>query len=227
MDEIISETCYHATSVKNANLILNSEFHKSISTKEKLHWLGDGVYFFTDIAWAVQWNINELKKEKNKGKDISKFTIIKSRIEANNDYVFDISSVIGKFTLKILKEELTKKLQAEKKEDLLKKINSRSLKFFMNILDDYGFLNKYYIVKATYIDKKEGKKVCHSDDFILKVQCQICVRNIECIKESEEYKNLENIKNIYDILKSEGDENEKFKRDKKRNTTNSKQNDNK
>ena len=66
MNEIISETCYHATSVKNANSILNSEFHKSISTKKKLHWLGDGVYFFTDIAWAVQWNINELKKGENK-----------------------------------------------------------------------------------------------------------------------------------------------------------------
>lgn len=57
MNEIISEKGYHATSVKNANSILNLEFHKSISTKEKMHWLGDGVYFFTDIAWAMQWNI--------------------------------------------------------------------------------------------------------------------------------------------------------------------------
>lgn len=222
MNEVISETGYHATSVKNANSILNSEFHKSISTKEKMHWLGDGVYFFTDIAWATQWNINELKKKKNKSKNINEFTIIESLIEANKDYVFDLSSVIGKVTLSILKEELIKKLQAEKKEDLLQQINNRSLKFFMNILDDYGFLNKYYIVKATYIDKREAEKVHHSDDFILKVQCQICVRNIECIKNSEIYKSTENLKNIYSILKSEGENDEKYRRNKKRNTANSK-----
>ena len=46
MNEVISEIGCHATLVKKANSILNSEFHKSISTKEKLHWLGDGVYFF-------------------------------------------------------------------------------------------------------------------------------------------------------------------------------------
>ena len=222
MNEVISETGYHATSVKNANSILNSEFHKSISTKEKMHCLGDGVYFFTDIAWATQWNINELKKKKNKSKNINEFTIIESLIEANKDYVFDLSSVIGKVTLSILKEELIKKLQAEKKEDLLQQINNRSLKFFMNILDDYGFLNKYYIVKATYIDKREAEKVHHSDDFILKVQCQICVRNIECIKNSEIYKSTENLKNIYSILKSEGENDEKSRRNKKRNTANSK-----
>lgn len=222
MNEVISETGYHATSVKNANSILNSEFHKSISTKEKMHWLGDGVYFFTDIAWAIQWNINELKKKKNKGKNINEFTIIESLIEANKDYVFDLSSVIGKVTLSILKEELIRKLQAEKREDLLRQINNRSLKFFMNILDDYRFLNKYYIVKATYIDKREAEKVHHSDDFILKVQCQICVRNIECIKNSEIYKSTENLKKIYSILKSEGENDEKSRRNKKRNTTNSK-----
>lgn len=222
MDEIINEIGYHATSIKNANSILNSEFHKSISTKEKMHWLGDGVYFFTDIAWAVQWNMNELKKKKNKGKSINEFTIIESLIEANNNYVFDLSSVIGKVTLSILKEELINRLQAEKKEDLLKQINNRSLKFLMNILDDYGFLNKYYIVKATYIDKREVEKVHYSDDFILKVQCQICVRNIECIKNSEKYENIENLKKIYTILKSEGEDDEKFRRNKKRNKTNSK-----
>ena len=222
MNEVISETGYHATSVKNANSILNSEFHKSISTKEKMHWLGDGVYFFTDIAWATQWNINELKKKKNKSKNINEFTIIESLIEANKDYVFDLSSVIGKVTLSILKEELIRKLQAEKREDLLRQINNRSLKFFMNILDDYRFLNKYYIVKATYIDKREAEKVHHSDDFILKVQCQICVRNIECIKNSEIYKSTENLKNIYSILKSEGENDEKSRRNKKRNTANSK-----
>lgn len=139
MNEIISEKGYHATSVKNANSILNLEFHKSISTKEKMHWLGDGVYFFTDIAWAMQWNINELKKKKNKGKNINEFTIIESLIEANKDYVFDLSSLIGKVTLSILKDELIKRLRVEKEEGLLQQINNRSLKFFMNILDDYGF----------------------------------------------------------------------------------------
>lgn len=222
MNEIISEKGYHATSVKNANSILNLEFHKSISTKEKMHWLGDGVYFFTDIAWAMQWNINELKKKKNKGKNINEFTIIESLIEANKDYVFDLSSLIGKVTLSILKDELIKRLRVEKEEGLLQQINNRSLKFFMNILDDYGFLDEYYVVKATYIDKRETEKVHHSDDFILKVQCQICVRNIECIKYSERYKNTENLKKIYSILKSEGENDEKFRRNKKRNTKNGK-----
>lgn len=78
--------------------------------------------FFSDIAWAVQWNINELKKEKNKGKNIKEITIIESLIEANKDYVFDLSSVIGKITLEILKEELIKRLQKDNEENLLKKL---------------------------------------------------------------------------------------------------------
>lgn len=78
--------------------------------------------FFSDIAWAVQWNINELKKEKNKGKNIKEITIIESLIEANEDYVFDLSSVIGKITLEILKEELIKRLQKDNEENLLKKL---------------------------------------------------------------------------------------------------------
>lgn len=88
----------------------------------------------------------------------------------------------------------------------------------MNILDDYSFLNDYYIVKATYIDRREAEKVHYSDDFIFKIQCQICVRNIKCIKSSEIYKNTEKIEEIYSILKSECEEDEKFRRNKKRNT---------
>ena len=78
--------------------------------------------FFSDIVCAVQWNINELKKEKNKGKNIKEITIIESLIEANKDYVFDLSSVIGKITLEILKEELIKRLQKDNEENLLKKL---------------------------------------------------------------------------------------------------------
>lgn len=197
-----NETGYHATSVENAKSILTSNFEKSISTTNKKHWLGNGVYFFTDIAWAVQWNINALKKKENKDKSKEDFTILESKINIDSDFLLDLSSVMGKAILDFLKESLIKKLVIEGRDDLIKTINNRSLKFFMNLLDEYGFLNKYYIVKATYIDKKEAKKVHHKDDFILRIQSQVCVRNIECIGETKECEDTANIKSIYSLLES-------------------------
>lgn len=210
MNAIKNEIGYHATSVKNAESILNSEFKKSISTKYKKHWLGDGVYFFTDIAWAVQWNINELRKEKNRDKNKKDFTILESVINVNHNFLLDLSSIEGESILAYLKECLIEKLKIEERVDLINKINQRSYKFLMNMLDDHGLLNNFYIIKATYIDKKEAKKVHHNDDFIFKVQCQLCIRNIKCIKQTKEYEDEEKLDELYCLLEGKGDENEKY-----------------
>lgn len=201
MNEEINEIGYHATSLKSAELILKGNYNKSISTPSKKHWLGDGVYFFNDICWAVQWNVNELKKKKNKNKKISDFTVLKSKIIVYEDYLLDFSSVFGKEILEYLKEQLIEKLKKEKKEYLLEDIKKRSLKFFINLLEDYNLLEEFYVIKATYVEKRETEKIRHSDDFLMRIQCQICVKNTNCIKETQEYENKKKLYEIYDALK--------------------------
>lgn len=207
MNDKINETGYHATSVESSKEILDTKFNKSISNKDKIHWLGDGVYFFTDIAWAAQWNLNALKKKENKDKTEKDFTILKSNIEVEDDYFLDFSSIEGEEILEYLKDGLIKILMEEDKGDLINELNNRSLKYWMNLLDDYGLLDDFYVLKATYVDRRKLKNIKHSDDFISKIQCQICVRNIKCIKSTNEYNNFDKLNFIYSLLKSKGENN--------------------
>lgn len=205
MNDKINETGYHATSVRNSQKILKNGFDKSVSNQNKKHWLGDGVYFFTDIAWAVQWNINALKKKVNKNKTKEDFTILKSNIEVEDSYFLDFSSIEGEEILEYLKDGIIKKLKEENRDDLIDEINNRSSKFLINLLDDYGLLDDYYVLKATYIDRRKLNNINYSDDFILNSQCQICVRNIGCIKSTKDYKDFDRLNDIYSLLKSKGD----------------------
>lgn len=201
MDEKIIEIGYHATSNENAKSIIEIGFKKSISTPQKKHWLGDGVYFFTDIYWAVEWNINQLKREENYTKNIEDYTVLSSKIFYNEDDLLDLSSKEGKELLKYLMERLEDLLYSHGKISTVNKLDKKSKKFIVNLLEDYGFFENFGIIKATYIKQSEMKNVRYDDDFIMNIQCQICVKDNECIKEINEYPNREKLKDIYNNLK--------------------------
>lgn len=203
MNEVIIETGYHATTTNNANTILATEFKKSISTNNKKHWLGNGVYFFTDIYWAVQWNIYELKKYINRNKNIEDFTVLTSKIVCNDDIMIDLSSGEGKEIFFYMQRCLRNKLQEEGKIELIEEVSRKSKKFLINLLEDYGFFDDFAVIKAIYIDQKEKDRVKKADDFIMNVQCQICVKDITYIKDTKEYSSKNKLHEIYLRLKEE------------------------
>lgn len=89
---------YHGTSSESAKEILDSNYELSIGDSE---WIGNGVYFFISgisskpdeqaKKWAIaqSWD-NGLKKYRYK-----RFCVIKSKIEAKEDSILDLTTEDG------------------------------------------------------------------------------------------------------------------------------------
>lgn len=58
-------TGYHGTTKEKSESILKQGFKISKSQEQKYEWLGDGIYFWDDIFYAVQWNIINMEKNYN------------------------------------------------------------------------------------------------------------------------------------------------------------------
>ena len=65
---------YHGTLKKKVKDILQNGFEPSISKENELEWLGDGIYFWEDDYYAVQWNIIDIER-KHLTKNIENFNL--------------------------------------------------------------------------------------------------------------------------------------------------------
>ncbi len=205
---------YHATYLKKAESILQGGFEDSISDEKKLEWLGDGVYFWEEDYYAVQWNIISMEKEK-KETQISDYAILKAVIKVNASRMIDISSPEGGVVFNRLKEELITKYEKDGREEIVKRLKNRSSKFWINVLEDGGFFKDFDVITAIYKNEKNIEK--YKDDIVLNVQRQICVKNKDCIKSVKLYNQKERILNLYSIiLKKRKDYYEKDKKDVKK-----------
>ena len=54
---------YHTTAIENVEDILKKGFHMSPS--DRGHWLGRGIYFFSDLYFATEWGIIGVIKKMN------------------------------------------------------------------------------------------------------------------------------------------------------------------
>lgn len=134
-------TGYHGTTKEKSESILKQGFEISKSQEQKYEWLGDGIYFWDDIFYAVQWNIINMEKNYNdkNEKNLMNYAIIKSKIIVNKSKLFDISSPEGSIIYSKLKKKLEKKLIESGSEKLVEKLKKQSDKFWINILEDNGF----------------------------------------------------------------------------------------
>ena len=80
---------YHGTDKSVADDILKKEFHWK-SNKE--HWLGDGIYLYSDMELAKWWTTNPTKKH---GMDIKNPVIIECNIEVDEDKVLNLCTLKG------------------------------------------------------------------------------------------------------------------------------------
>lgn len=188
---------YHGTSKEASESILKNGFKISKSKNKKYEWLGDGVYFWEDDYYAVQWNIINIEKD-NKDKNIEvleDYEIIKSKLKVNKLKLFELSSPEGSIIYKELKEKLSNRFVEEGYKNYIEKLSKQSDKFWINLLEDNGFFKEFDIITATY--KNEKNKERYKDDIVLNVQKQICVKNINCIITSELYKDKERILDLF------------------------------
>ena len=85
MGNIQRYTAYHATDKHNVESIISNNF---TFNKSDEHWLGNGVYFFIDVALAREWG---KKTPTKKFGTINEYAIIKAIIEVDDDYVCDLT----------------------------------------------------------------------------------------------------------------------------------------
>ena len=193
-------TWYHGTTKEKSESILKQGFKISKSQEQKYEWLGDGIYFWDDIFYAVQWNIINMEKNYNdkNEKNLMNYAIIKSKIIVNKSKLFDISSPEGSIIYSKLKKKLEKKLIESGSEKLVEKLKKQSDKFWINILEDNGFFKEFDVIMAEFKNKKRNEK--YKDDILLNVQKQICVKNQKCIITSKLYSDKKRILDIFSII---------------------------
>lgn len=193
-------TGYHATTKDRGQEILKNGFNISKSQNDNYEWLGDGVYFWDDDYYAVQWNMIDLEK-KNKDKSIenlNEYTIIKSDIKVNKLKLFEISSPEGSFIYNDFKNKLKNKFIENGCEKYVEELMKSSDKFWINLLEDNGFFNDFDVVTAIYKNEKSKEK--YKDNVVLNTQKQICVKNIKCIINSEIYNDEKRILTLFSII---------------------------
>jgi hypothetical protein len=193
-------TGYHGTTKEKSESILKQGFKISKSQEQKYEWLGDGIYFWDDIFYAVQWNIINMEKNYNdkNEKNLMNYAIIKSKIIVNKSKLFDISSPEGSIIYSKLKKKLEKKLIESGSEKLVEKLKKQSDKFWINILEDNGFFKEFDVIMAEFKNKKRNEK--YKDDILLNVQKQICVKNQKCIITSKLYRDKKRILDLFSII---------------------------
>ncbi len=191
---------FHGTLKENKESIENNGFKKSIST-DKQHWLGEGVYFFEDEYYAVEWNVLDIKKKRKEGINLkpSDYIILKAFIMCNSNKMLDMSSPEGIVLYKYFKDKLKEKYIKEGNQSEINKLNGRSTKFWMNALADNGFFDEFDVLLASYVRtiQELGK---NDDDFIKNHQRQICVRETKCIYSVREYNDIDRVKDLYRII---------------------------
>lgn len=186
---------YHATTIKRSEIILKDGFKISKSNADTWEWLGDGVYFWEDDYYAVQWNVIDIEKNKT---NLNEYAILKSIIKVNKAKLFEMSSPEGSIIYNELRDLLINKLVKEGFETYVDKLLKKSDKFWVNLLEDNGFFDEFDVVTAVYKNEKNIEK--YKDDIILNVQKQICVKNDKCIKKTMIYEDKERILNLFSII---------------------------
>ncbi len=81
--------CYHGTDETYAKAIIQDEFKCKHSNT---HWLGNGIYFFTDCSLAKWWTSNPTKKFSSR---ITKPAIIACEISVEEGRVLNLCTLAG------------------------------------------------------------------------------------------------------------------------------------
>ena len=90
---------YHGTKTRFANSIINNGFKIATSRKGDNHWLGHGIYFYSDYELAEWWGRTKVKRQNQKYGYTDTAVVIKGIIEGDSVWNLDKPS-----TLKLFKQ---------------------------------------------------------------------------------------------------------------------------
>lgn len=88
---------YHGTKAKNVASILKNGFRIAASKEGDNHWLGHGIYFYSDYELANWWAQTKVNKHNNKYGEDDSAAVLKAEIEADNILDMDKPFALKKF----------------------------------------------------------------------------------------------------------------------------------
>lgn len=181
MGNIQRYTAYHATDKHNVESIISNNF---TFNKSDEHWLGNGIYFFIDVALAREWG---KKAPTKKFGTIENYAIIEAIIEVDDDYVCDLTMLDDY------------KFVAQKFSEFCAILSSRSVvlenasylnlrcAFFNELVRKYNFkcLISNFEDRKNFIDKNLWKTFRKIKTVY--IETQICVTDNSCIVSKKQY----------------------------------------
>ncbi len=199
MNNIIIDA-YHATDKKNEENIIKFGYDLNKCKNEKEQWLGKGIYFWTSIYYAIEWNyIYTYGYSKNvKLKNIlNKKTIFIAEIFLEDGKVIDLSSPEGHILFEEFQNIIIQNLNEEEKKEIIDADDA----FWIYLMNKKGFLDKFDVIIATYpkrIKQQYNKK--SPRNFQSYNQTQICVKDTKNIISNNIYRNSDSIKFYFEYI---------------------------
>lgn len=196
-------TAYHTTNKEAGKEIVSTKVFKP-SQREKSHWLGGGVYFYTDMYFAMQWGIVGVLKLNN----ISDFNVFKESCDIVSASINFKDYEVLDLTVPEGYEIFSSMLEIVKKNDIVEynRIKDKCDAYKIKIIEklerkyDKKIFSAFDIVYAEYSNNIYKKKRSAKSDFLGCVEKQLCVKNLDAITNIE-IVNIENQIDIFEMIK--------------------------
>lgn len=186
-------TIYHGSNrVRGEKILKNKKLKLSRGTR---HWLGDGVYFFTEGFYSYKWIVDMFKRkftdENLTYYKLNKhYLILKGKMEVKEERVFDLTKSEHKVIFDMVLKEIKNKRKAP--DDAMPEGIVLNYMF-----EELQYKEKFDIVKALFIFNKSKYNFKNRLGYM--PQEQICIKNKEVVKNIKEYDFKEKIES-YDFI---------------------------
>lgn len=172
---------YHGSNRSRGEKILNND--ESIISRGDNHWLGDGLYFFTDAVYSYKWIIDMYKKRYTPSslkyeQLIDKYLILEGNMDVNSERVFDMT----KLEHKILFDFTLKEMKAKRKIPNSEMPEGTVINY---MFEELHYKEKFDAVNALFLFNRQKYKFRNRLGYM--PQRQICIRNREMVKDIKEY----------------------------------------
>lgn len=182
---------YHGTKIKQGQEIIKSQSMKSSRGDD--HWLGDGIYFYTEEVYAFRWIAikysNNFKNEHSEEflNIFNEYTILKATVEVDEERIFSLNESETYLFFLYISDLLKRKKRYSSKFRNIKIVDG----VVLNILfEDLGYKKKYDLVEATFPIKQNNKNLKFTRlEYI--PETQICIKNANVIIKIEKYNKKE------------------------------------
>lgn len=192
MNQKITITAYHGTTIENATNIIKSNMYNQSDNMDD--WLGRGVYFYDTLDNAILYNIrkyiNDNKEYPNYEKIKQSRCILVNKIECNQDEMMDFNNFTN--LQKIL--GLWKMLYDRVKDDeIFKKLKVQDGYIINWLYDNTSYFDGCKIFKNTFkLDLRFRRKISKMFNKKTRIgyninQVFICVVDKSCIRSVELY----------------------------------------